>query len=69
MELEVNNMYIRKGVDIINTVEMNSLEYQVFKKVFSTLIFNSEGVSNQFQVSSEEADIIRKMGAFMHVIR
>jgi hypothetical protein len=62
-------MYIRKGVDIIPTVEMNSLEYKVFKKVFSTLIFNSEGVSNQFILTKEEADIVRKMGDYMHVIR
>jgi hypothetical protein len=62
-------MYIRKGVDIIHTVEMNSLEYQVFKKIFSTLIFNPEGVSNQFQVGREEADIVRKIGAYIHVIR
>jgi hypothetical protein len=62
-------MFIRKGVDIIHTVEMNSLEYQVFKKIFSTLIFNPEGVSNQFILTKEEADIVRKMGDYMHVIR
>jgi hypothetical protein len=63
-------MYIKRNRDDhTNYIEMNDVEYQVFKKIFSILIFNPKGVSNYFKVSNEEADIVRKIGAYMHVIR
>jgi hypothetical protein len=63
-------MYIKRNRDDhTNYIEMNDVEYQVFKKIFSTLIFNPECVSNYFKVSNDEADIVRKIGAYMHVIR
>jgi hypothetical protein len=63
-------MYIKRNRDgHTNYIEMNDVEYKVFKKIYSTLIVNPEGVSNQFILTKEEADIARKMGAYMHVIR
>jgi hypothetical protein len=48
---------------------MNSFEYEVFKKVFDRLLFNPEGVSNQFKLPSEEVEIVRKMNGTMYGIR
>jgi hypothetical protein len=48
---------------------MNRFEYEVFKKVFSKLIFNPEGVSNYFKMTPEEVEEVRKINGTLYGIR
>jgi hypothetical protein len=61
-------MHINKSNDTYS-VEMNNVEYVVFKKVFSKLIFNPEGVSNYFKLIPEEIEEVRKMNGTLYGIR
>jgi hypothetical protein len=59
----------QNATDSTYTVGLNAAEYQVFKKILSRLIFNPEGVSNQFKLSKDEISVIRKMNGTLYGIR
>lgn len=59
----------RNTSDLTYSVEMNRFEYEVFKKVFSKLIFNPEGVSNYFKMTPEEVEEVRKINGTLYGIR
>jgi hypothetical protein len=62
-------MYVNRNTNHTYSVDLNVAEYRVLKKVFDRLLFNPEGVSNQFKLPTEEVEIVRKMNGTLYGIR
>ena len=54
-------MYITNNAANTYKVEMNSKEYQAFSEVFDRLIFNPDGVSNQFKLENNKVKVVKSM--------
>jgi hypothetical protein len=54
-------MYIVNNAANTYKVEMNSKEYETFSEVFDRIIFNPEGVSNQFKLTNDKVKVVKSM--------
>lgn len=61
-------MYINNTATNTYKLEMNSKEYQVFRKVFDRLIFNPDGVSNAFRFEDEEIKLVKNINAYLYAM-
>jgi hypothetical protein len=60
-------MYIRNNATSTYKVELNTKEYQVFKKVFDRLIFNSmTNVSNAFRLEDSEIETLKSINGQLY---
>jgi hypothetical protein len=61
-------LYIANNAANTYKIEMNSKEYQVFRKVFDHLIFNPDGVSNAFRFEYEEIKLVKSINAYLYAM-
>jgi hypothetical protein len=54
-------LYITNTAANTHKIEMNSKEYQAFSELFSRLIFNPDGVSNQFRLENDKVKVVKSM--------
>jgi hypothetical protein len=54
-------MYIVNVAANTHKIEMNSKEYEAFSEVFGRLIFNPDGVSNQFKLENDKVKVVKSM--------
>lgn len=62
-------MYIRKDVAATYTMELNEDEYKAIKEILNKLIFNPNGVSNQFKLPHHEIEVLRQMNGYLYTYR
>jgi hypothetical protein len=54
-------LYINQTAANTYKVEMNSKEYEAFSEVFDRIIFNPDGVSNQFKLENNKVKVVKSM--------
>jgi hypothetical protein len=63
-------MFIKRYTDDLTySLDMNEDEFKVMKKLYDKLLFNPEGVSNYFKVTSQDVEIINQMRTQLNGIR